>query len=124
MNLCKEYLTGQTAKYRVSIISIYDVIPDNKLIAIALEDAYSLGILSSGIHVIWALAAGGRLEDRPVYVKTTCFAPFLFPDATPEQKQTIRELGGKLDAHRKQSQNQHPEITITGIYNLLEKLHA
>jgi hypothetical protein len=124
MNLCKEYLTAQTAKYRVSIILIYDVITDNKLIAIALEDAYFLGTLSSKIHVICALAGGGRLENRPVYVKTTCFDPFLFPDATPEQKQKIRELGGKLDAHRKQSQNQHPEITITGIYNLLEKLPA
>jgi hypothetical protein len=124
MNLCKKYLTAQTAKYPVSIILIYHVIPDNKLIAIGLEDAYFLGILPSKIHVIWALAAGGRLEDRPVYVKTTCFDPFLFPDATPEQKQKIRELGGKLDTHGKQSQNQHPEITITGIYNLLEELPA
>jgi hypothetical protein len=45
-----------------------------------------------------------------------------FPDATLEQKEKIRQLGERLDRHRKQVQAQHPEITITGMYNLLEKL--
>jgi hypothetical protein len=42
----------------------------------------------------------------------------------PEQKQKIRELGDRLDSHRKQVQAAHPDITITGMYNLLEKLRA
>jgi hypothetical protein len=33
-------------------------------------------------------------------------------------------LGDRLDTHRKQVQAAHPEITITGMYNLLEKLRA
>jgi hypothetical protein len=41
-----------------------------------------------------------------------------------EQKQEIRELGERLDTHRKQVQATHPDITITGMYNLLEKLRA
>ena len=117
-------VTVETAKHRVFIFLAQGVIPDNKLIAIALDDAYFLGVLSSKIHVTWALAAGGRLEDRPVYVKTKCFDPFPFPEPTPEQKQKIRDLGEKLDAHRKQVQSQHPDVTITGMYNLLEKLRA
>ena len=48
--------------------------------------------------------------------------PFPFPDRTPEKEQKIRDLGERLDAHRKRVQAQHPEITITGMYNLLEKL--
>jgi hypothetical protein len=102
------------------------VVPDNKLIAIALEDAYFLGVLSSKIHVTWALAAGGRLGfgNDPVYVKTRCFDPFPFPDPTPELKQKIRELGDRLDAHRKRVQAQHPDVTITAMYNLLEKIRA
>lgn len=119
----KRYIvTIETAKHRVFIFLNYDVIPDNRLIAIAFDDAYYLGILSSQVHIIWALAAGGRLEDRPIYTKTKCFDPFPFPNPTPEQKQKIRELGERLDSHRKRVQTQHPEITITGMYNLLEKI--
>lgn len=116
--------TPETAKHRVFIFLERLILPDNKLIVVALEDAYFLGILSSIVHQPWALAAGSRLEDRPVYSKTTCFDPFPFPDPTPEQKQKIRELGERLDAHRKRVQAAHPDITITGMYNLLEKLRA
>ncbi|MDB9362311.1 hypothetical protein PN509_18685 [Nodularia spumigena CS-588/02] len=121
----KRYIvTVETAKHRVFIFLNADIIPDNMLIALALDDAYFLGVLSSKIHVIWSLAAGGTLEDRPRYNKTRCFDPFPFPEPTAEQKQKIRELGEKLDAHRKQVQAQHPDVTITGMYNLLEKLRA
>ncbi len=115
-------VTVETAKHRTFLFVNHNVLPDNKLVVIALNDAYFLGLLSSKIHNTFALAAGSRLEDRPVYVKTTCFDPFPFPDSTPEQKQEIRELGEKLDAHRKRVQAQHSDVTITGMYNLLEKL--
>ena len=36
----------------------------------------------------------------------------------------IRELGERLDAHRKRQQAQYPELTLTDIYNVLEKLRA
>jgi hypothetical protein len=36
----------------------------------------------------------------------------------------IRELAESLDAHRKRQQTQHPKLTLTDIYNVLEKLHA
>jgi hypothetical protein len=39
-------------------------------------------------------------------------------------KQRIRELGERLDAHRKRQQEQHPDLTLTGLYNVLEKLRA
>ncbi len=55
---------------------------------------------------------------------TTCFDPFPFPDPTEDQKQQIRDLGEQLDRHRKQIQKNHPDITITGMYNLLEKIRA
>jgi hypothetical protein len=118
--------TVETAKHRVFIFLGSEILPDNMLVNIALEDAYFLGVLSSKIHVCWALAAGGRLGigNDPRYNKTRCFDPFPFPDPTPEQKQKIRDLGERLDAHRKSVQAAHPDITITGMYNLLEKLRA
>jgi hypothetical protein len=119
-------VTTETAKHRTFIFLDRNVIPDNKLTVIALGDAYFLGILSSRIHVVWAIVAGGWLGfgNDSVYVKTRCFDPFPFPSPTEPQKQKIRELGDRLDSHRKQVQAQHPDITITGMYNLLEKLRA
>ncbi len=70
------------------------------------------------------MASGSTLEDRPVYVKTRCFENFPFPLANEEQKQKIRTLAEQLDAHRKNQQAKHPELTLTGMYNVLEKLKS
>lgn len=125
INNVKRYIgTVQTSKHRIFVFINSDVLPDQQVIAVSVGDAYFLGVLSSSIHVKWCLSAGGTLEDRPRYNNSVCFDPFPFPDPTPEQKQKIRELGERLDAHRKQVQAAHPDITITGMYNLLEKLRA
>ena len=90
----------------------------------ALEDAMALGILSSSVHITWALAAGGRLGvgNDPRYNKSRCFEPFPFPDTG--EPETIRQLAGQLDAHRKQQQTLHPGLTLTAIYNVLDKLRS
>ena len=97
--------TVETAKHRIFQWLGADILPDNKLIIIALADAFNLGVLSSEVHVCWALAAGSTLEDRPVYVKTTCFDTFPFPDddtgLTPELRQRIATLAQQIDDHRK-----------------------
>jgi hypothetical protein len=118
--------TVETSSHRIFLFLSKEVLPDNKLVIVALHDSYFLGILSSSLHISWSLATGGWLGvgNDSVYVKTQCFDPFPFPDPTPDQKQQIRELGDRLDTHRKQVQTAHPEITITGMYNLLEKLRA
>ncbi len=116
--------TVETAKHRFFQFLDAVILPDNMLIAIALDDAAALAVLSSRIHVLWALKAGGTLEDRPRYNKSLCFDPFPFPDATEVQKTRLRALGEELDAHRKAQQAAHPKLTLTGIYNVLEKLRA
>ena len=116
--------TGQTAKHRVFQFLDGCILPDDKLIAIALDDAYFLGVLSSRVHLIWALAAGATLEDRPVYNKTSCFDAFPFPVATPAQQARIRDLAEQIDAHRKRVLATHDDLTLTGLYNVLEKLKA
>jgi hypothetical protein len=91
---------------------------------IASGDAFVLGVLSSHIHIRWAIAAGSLLEDRPVYVKTTCFEPFPFPDAVEPQRERIRFLAEQLDSHRKRCQELHPRLTLTEIYNVLAEVRA
>jgi hypothetical protein len=118
--------TVETARHRTFQFLDAVILPDNKLVNIAIDDACVFGILSSRLHVAWALAAGSRLGvgNDPVYVKTTCFETFPFPDPTPEQQAAIRDLAEQLDAHRKRQQADHPELTLTGMYNVLEKLRA
>ena len=116
--------TVETTKHRTCQFLSGATLPDNMLIAIAVDDAAFLSVLSSRIHVAWALTAGGTLEDRPRYNKSLCFDPFPFPDPTEAQKVRLRSLGEQLDAHRKAQQKAHPKLTLTGMYNVLEKLRA
>lgn len=62
--------------------------------------------------------------NDPRYNNTLCFDPFPFPFPDEFTKQRIRNLGEQLDAHRKRQQEQHPGLTITGMYNVLEKLRS
>ncbi len=66
--------------------------------------------------------------DDPVYNTTKCFEPFPFPSEdtglTPALVGRIRELAEQLDAHRKARQAAHREVTLTGLYNVLEKLRT
>jgi len=76
--------TVETTKHRTCQFLAAETLPDNMLIAIGLDDAAQLAILSSRFHVVWALAAGGRLGfgNDPRYNKSRCFDPFPFPEAT------------------------------------------
>ncbi len=120
--------TVETAKHRVFQFLDASVLPEHRLIAIALDDTFSLGVLSSRVHIIWALAAGSTLEDRPVYSKSTCFDTFPFPSEdtglTPGIAQRIAQLAEQIDAHRKRQQAANAGVTLTGMYNVLEALRA
>ncbi len=123
--LSKRYIaTPYTAKFRPFVFVDVSVLPDAMAYAIALEDAYHLGVLSSRIHEAWCKEAGGTLEDRQRYNSSQCFDPFPFPTCTPAQQAKIRALGEQLDAHRKRQQALHPELTMTGMYNVLERVRA
>jgi hypothetical protein len=120
--LSRYVATVETAKHRVFAFLDAAILPDNMLVNIASEDAFHLGVLSSRFHVCWALAAGGRLGvgNDPRYNKGVCFDTFPFPDATDAQQQRIRAIAERLDAHRKQRQAEHPDLTLTGMYNVLQ----
>ena len=122
--LSRYIATVETAKHRFFQFLEAAILPDNKLIAIASDDGWHLAVLSSRIHVIWALAAGSRLGETPVYVKSACFEKFPFPAASPVQQAELRIPGERLDAHRKQRQTLHPGLALTAIYNVLAQLRA
>jgi hypothetical protein len=116
--------TVETSKHRTFQFLDASICPDNKLVCITLSDAFHLGVLSSRAHVTFALAAGSHLGvgNDPVYVKTKCFDSFPFPACSLEVADKIRKLAERLDAHRKRQQDLHTDLTLTGMYNVLEAL--
>ena len=116
--------TVETTKHRVFQFLNASVLPDNMLIAIGLDDAALLSVLSSRINVVWSLAQGGDLGPTPRYNKSRCFDPFPFPEFTEDQKIHLRALGEEIDTHRKRQQAAHSKLTLTQMYNVLEKLRA
>lgn len=118
--------TVKTAKHRLFQFLDADILPESKLIAIAQNEASCHGILSSRVHVAWATAAGSALGvgNDPTYVKTKSFEAFPFPVLTEDQSTKIGTLAERIDAHRKRQQAAHPSLTLTGMYNVLEKLRT
>jgi hypothetical protein len=116
--------TPYTAKFRPFVFIPSTTLPDAMVYAIASDDAGVLAVLSSRVHAWFARMAGGSLEDRPRYNSDKVFLPFPFPKQNDIQRQRIRNLGEQLDAHRKRQQELHPDLTITGMYNVLEKLRS
>lgn len=119
--------TVETAKHRAFAFIPQTIVPDSTLVTISTADALALGVLMSQVHVDWALAAGGTLEDRPRYNKTICFETFPFPaddtGLTAPVAERIRTLAEQIDAHRKARQAAaHESVTLTGMYNVLDKL--
>jgi len=126
MDLERYIATVETAKHRVFQFLDAAILPDNKLVAIGSDDAFHLGVLQSRIHTTWAPRAGGWLGvgNDPSYSKSRCFDPFPFPDATGAQHAGISAIAEELDAHRKARQKEQPSLTLTDMYNVLERLRA
>ena len=121
-SLSRCVVTNFAAKHRIFVFESPKTALDHNIYIIASDDAMMLGVLSSRVHVTWMLRAGSSLEDRPLWISSTCFLPFPFPAATPEQQARIRSLAEQIDAHRKRQQAAHAELTLTGMYNVLDKL--
>ncbi|WBQ09322.1 hypothetical protein L2D01_10480 [Hyphomonadaceae bacterium ML37] len=120
--------TPETAKHRYFIFLDNDSKVDQKIRSIAVSDASALSILSSNIHVVFSLARGNwqGVGNDPVYTHSTCFDPFPFPDLTgkPELKARLDALGERLDAFRKERLEKHDFLTMTKLYNVLERVRA
>ncbi len=100
-----------------------DVLPDQKVRVVAVDDPKVLSTLASRVHISWALAAGATLEDRPVWNNTTCFEPYPLPALTTgEWPGRLENLGERLDVFRKDRIAAHDFLTMTSLYNVMERL--
>lgn len=121
--------TVETAKHRVFHFLPTSVLPDNKLVVIGSEAPFVFGVLSSQLHLQWtyrncALIGIANFDKGHVYVKSSIFDTFPFPQATFEQESAVAELAEELDATRKAALAEVPRLTMTELYNLRDGLRA
>ncbi len=118
--------TVDTSEHRIFQFLDASILCDDGVVIVASDDAYLLGVLHSRVHLVWALATGGWLGvgNDLRWNKTKVFDPFPFPVCADALKAEIRAVAEELDAHRKARQSEHPRLTLTQMYNVLEKLRA
>lgn len=65
-----------------------------------------------------------RDRKRSTLFKIPLLRPFPLPRHGRLQRQRIRAIAEDLDAHRKRVLAEHAHLTLTGLYNVLERLRA
>ena len=121
-NLTRYIAITRTAKHFVFQQLPVETTIESTVVGIGSENSSLFSTLQSRVHVAFALANGSRLEDRPRYFHTAAFNPFPFPVLTDEQSAKLDQLGERLDAFRKERLESHDFLTMTDMYNVLERL--
>lgn len=118
--------TPEVSKHRFFTFLEGDVAPDGSLVCVATDNAFLLGVLSSTIHMAWALAAGARMgiDATPRYNKGVCFEAFPFPDPPAALRKTIGDIAESIHAHRQAALARHEVVGMTVMYNVVDKLRA
>lgn len=126
--LSRYIVTSETSKHRIfRFLEAGGTIVDGSVIVIASDDAFVLGALSSRIHRCWAERAGGRqgAGNDPRYQNEVCFDPFPFPSLEEGHlKNRIRAAAEELDAFQTQLLGDHPDLTLTEAYNVVQRLRT
>ena len=112
--------TAKVAKHRFFVWLTSDMLPSNLVIAIAKDDDYTFGVLSSSIHELWARQVGSQLreaESGGTYTPTTCFETFPFPEPDEGQRAAVADAAARLNELREQRLKGDAKATLTGLYN-------
>lgn len=99
--LSRYIVTAAVAKHRLFVFVPSDWLPDGSLYAIASDEAWTLGVLSSRAHRLWAHAAGGRLRDAVTWTSRRSYSSFPFPPAAVEGRLVVGELAERIDVLRR-----------------------
>ncbi|WP_243890998.1 Eco57I restriction-modification methylase domain-containing protein [Cellulomonas dongxiuzhuiae] len=87
---------------------------NHRLTVIASDSPALQAILSSSIHLTWAIARGATLETRVCYNPSDVFETFPFPPETTR----LEELGWRLESTRRELMRER-NLGITNLYNLV-----
>jgi hypothetical protein len=94
--------------------------PSDKVNVFALDDDYSMGILSSSTHEAWARSRSSTLEDRLNYTATTVFETFPWPfPVTDTQRERIADVSRRVIARRQEICAEN-NFGLTALYNVMD----
>ena len=117
--------TPETARHRFFVFLDTYAAPEGSIFCISSDDAFVIGCLSSSIHTTWAEATAGKLGVGNDYrYNKYCFDSFPFPQASAGIVDAIRTCGERLDEHRRSALEAHEALTMTGMYNVVDKLRS
>jgi type II restriction/modification system DNA methylase subunit YeeA len=136
--LHKYIATPRVSKHRFFVFAPVATLADSRIVVIAREDDYFVGILESVIHKVWSLASCSRhgVGNDITYNIESCFDTFPFPwspgtepseEEDPRVKAIVdaaRELVRLRDAWLNPPGTAPEELkkrTLTNLYNLREK---
>ena len=125
--------TPKVSKHRFFVWLIRDMLPSNLVVAIASDDDYMLGVLSSSHHELWSRHVGSQLRESDsggTYTPTTCFETFPFPEPNEEQQAAVSTAAEELNELRQNWLNPRDMLgepalradqlrrrTLTNLYN-------
>lgn len=92
--------------------------PSNLTTVFALDDDFSMGVLSSSAHRAWLLAQSSTLEDRTRYTTSSVFTTFPWPART-EGNTSVDAAISSLVRRRDELCIEH-SIGLTQLYNLVD----
>lgn len=122
------FVTVEVSRHRYYVVEPWPrVLIDGSAIAIASSSMSLLASLHSRIHSGWCFRLGGRMGvgNDPRYQNSVVFDPFpfpAFPDLPLDLVASLDALGERLDGFRKERLAGHDFLTMTSLYNVLERL--
>ena len=126
------FAVPEVSKWAIFVPCPLDWLPGNKTKAVASDDFYIFGILTSNTHRTWMHAQKSTLKADIAYTHNTCFETFPFPQS-PSRKLIEQIRAAAQDLHKyRTEQMEKKQWGITQLYNQffhepssqLFKLHA
>jgi hypothetical protein len=119
--------TPRVSKHRIFVWVDSSVLLDSAAVAIALDDDFTLGVLQSRVHELWARAIGTQLRERESgfrYTSSTTFETFPFPSPAEHLRSEVAHTAARLVSLRDGWLNPPglpssdlEKRTLTGLYN-------
>jgi len=112
----RQLVTGESMVQRFFRWLSVEVLPDHKLVVFGMDDDYSLGVLESRVHRVWAKALSSQqgVVNNDVYPASRTFGTFPFPPDA--QRQAISDAACELNELRENYLNP-PEWTTEETLN-------
>jgi type II restriction/modification system DNA methylase subunit YeeA len=97
--LSRYIVTPRVSKHRVFAWLDSDTLADSATITFARDDDFTIGVLHSRAHELWARGTGTQLREVESgfrYTPTTTFETFPFPRPTDDQRERVGEAARRL----------------------------